>query len=719
MKRLTYHPPRAQWSAAFLILLAVVPRLIGLEHRPLMHDESLFAFYSYIFFNTGSYTHIPMLHGPTLMLATGSLFHLFGDSIAVGRAFVALISIVGLFAGAALWPRRYRWWLAPLLFTSPILLFYSRFFRDDMIVSTMYLLATLGVAHGLSRRGRFAPLWAVLGGCFLLAPLAVMESALFFQAAGVTFGLVWLSQRFFWRGPTLELREAPRPPLREYHEASHPPALPEEAPRRHRRREINQARAAAVAMLPPEAPPVDDPPTEAESASPEAPAPLRRSWLPSLRLLAGWALGLLLGAAFVLFVYGITNEVPARPPGATKPASTLVTNVHGALLNMKASWDYWKDQHQQHRIEGPLHYHLPILLTYELPVLLLIGIGLVWDACLRRRRALVYAVALGGWVWIWIFWRLISYVHFFPLDPARNLHAPPGFLRPLTSFLHIEPGLSMLLLGLLIVPLLVWSILALREHHTLAAWMGWWAACSLFQYSSAGEKVPWLALHIALPLYMTLGWLWAPRLRRLGRPGLALALGVLAVATLIAMRDDYYLIGARAADPRERLVYNHTPLLFDKLCREHILEWRKLAASGVPAGHPATPLRQRNVLLVDAPGWPGVWYFRDCAYQLLPVAPSQMPANADLVIGNKDLLQGLADKVDRTRWLVTGLSLRDHWMAPWPDRATLDAAALAKTPAAEATSLAGTLWDYYWMREPWTEPGNFPIIVIEPLKPRP
>src|SRR5690242_1336558 len=83
----TLDTPRTPWvpltAALLLFLLAAVPRLVGLNIRPLMHDESLFAYYAYNYFKTGSYTHIPMLHGPTLMLAAGKLFGLFGDSIVV------------------------------------------------------------------------------------------------------------------------------------------------------------------------------------------------------------------------------------------------------------------------------------------------------------------------------------------------------------------------------------------------------------------------------------------------------------------------------------------------------------------------------------------------------------------------------------------------------------------------------------------------------------
>ena len=74
--------PGRSWAAAsILAAMALVLRLVTLGDRPVMHDESMFAYYAYVFFDTGRYTHLPILHGPTLMLASGALFAIFGDSI--------------------------------------------------------------------------------------------------------------------------------------------------------------------------------------------------------------------------------------------------------------------------------------------------------------------------------------------------------------------------------------------------------------------------------------------------------------------------------------------------------------------------------------------------------------------------------------------------------------------------------------------------------------
>jgi uncharacterized protein (TIGR03663 family) len=68
----------------------------------------------------------------------------------------------------------------------------------------------------------------------------------------------------------------------------------------------------------------------------------------------------------------------------------------------------------------------------------------------------------------------------------------------------------------------------------------WWAAASWGAYTVAGEKMPWLLLHLVLPLYVLGGW-WAARLMRAspwraaGPQRAALIAGGTAIAACLAM----------------------------------------------------------------------------------------------------------------------------------------------------------------------------------------
>jgi uncharacterized protein (TIGR03663 family) len=654
--------------ALLLAAIALIPRFVLLDVRPLMHDESLFAYYSFIFMERGEYTHFPLLHGPVQILLVGSMFDLLGDSIVVGRATIALLSLVALSACLGLLPRRYRWWAAPLLLSSPILLYYSRFLRNEMIFNALLMLGMLGLVNGLSAPRRRAG-WAFLGLAAAIVLIAVKENALFVYAAAVTFAAVWAVHR--WIMPRLVTS------LRSPRAIVPTPAEPESRRRR-------AVRAGA------------------------------------------WAGGALLGFAVVAALYGVTlapsyrqdairavvgedsAAVSAVLAGRQSLSWSQKSLVLGRLMgkswrNAKASWDYWKGQHVEHRMSGSIHYHLPILLTYELPILLLLLAGFVWDAAQRRSRAGVYAGACLLWLLIWAAWL------------AVNKFGPPTWLVAVQEFLHIAPDGSMLTLGFMIAPMLAWSVLCLGDRRILAAWMGWWAACSLFQYSSAGEKVPWLAVHIVLPFYMTLVWLWAPRLERLGRRGQIVALAVVAGVALIALRNDFYLVGKRAADPRERLVYNHTTAWFQDLARNRLARWREV--------EDRIPLRERNVVLVGGPHWPGVWYFRRTRYQLLAKdAPLTLEPEIDLLVGEAKLVEPLEEQADPEKWVPYRGSQRDHWWAPWPEEAKWRARGQPQRAGTEPPegffdllgSSAAGLWRYYWLRETWTDPGGFPLVALEP-----
>ena len=609
MQPQTHRPIDWPLVAATLALaaLAVLPRYWGLGVRPPMHDESMFAFYGFDAMRSGHYTHMPILHGPALELTVGWVFRLFGDSLASARAWIATCSLVALTAALGLVPRRGRWWFALLLLTSPVLLYYSRFFRNEMLFNALLMLGMLGVARSLSPTPwRMA--WGTLGMAALLALLCVKENALFVYASGISFAIVCGSARLI------------RPPDGDSGKG------------------WRAATGRAGTWL-------------RGLVSPAAGWPA--GW--------GWLLGTILGLGVVAFVYGRTT-----PDGTFSP-----------LANLGQSWTYWVGQHREYRIEGPLHYHLPIIATYELPILLMLAAGLILDATRGLRAAAAYVGALVAWVALWWLWSVLPV---------------PGLFQKAFDFLHIAPNTSMLVLGLIIVPLLVWSLRALDRHRTLGAWMAWWAACSLFQYSSAGEKVPWLAVHITLPLYLTLPWVWEPAMRHWGRRGWTVAAVLVLAATGLALRNDLALIGPRAANPAERILYNHTTPEFDRLCKSFLAEWGRDTE--------AIPLDKRTVVMQGAPSWPGYWYFRHCRC-VQPVG-DRIPAGADLVLGDVGDLDKLEAAAPSGEWVRVNLSLRDAWLADWPAKGTL----------------WRSLWRYYWLREVWHPTGGYPISALEPTCPR-
>lgn len=609
-----------RWLAlGLLFVLLCLPRFAELADRPVMHDESLFGYYAYRDSTDLGYTHLPILHGPAMIKLTSLAFWLSWDSMAIARGLIAFCSVLCILGILLVAPRRTLPWAIPLTCLSPTFTFFGRFFHEDFLFSAVLSLSVVGLVsahpHPVMRMSLRA-----LGAAGLVVLLAIKENAVFTHATGVTF-LVILA---IWKWMSCAKPELVR------------------ALRTLRRRRI----------------PVVKTSKKSKPRPPRGADPHRVFRMESVIALAG---GLVLGCFLTVLIYHLA---------AAKDSN--------GLMAMKDSWDYWLGQHREHRISGFLHHHLPILLTYELPLLVLIYAGIFLDAITHGRRLLLHLVSISGCCLGWLL--------------LRVLKDAPGFHGAL-HFLHIEVDGSLLVLGLLIVPILIWTFLMLIEHRRMAAFFGYWSACSLFQYSVAGEKVPWLTVHIAQPMYFMLPWIWgvldvtsSPRGRRFFSIGMAVSIG-------LAIRADIPLIWTRAGDPRERVVYNHTTRAFQDFCDARVAYWKTREAT--------VPLNQRRVLFVSDPGWPGFWYLRKCAYVPVEDAPKDMKDGYDLIMGPEAKMKPLIDSLDPAEYNSGTFSLRDHWMADWPEKDPLIS------------------WvRYYWYRQTWTPPGGFPISYVEPRCPR-
>ena len=59
----------------------VATRLVDLGARPVMHDESMFAYYSAMHIAERlDYQYLPILHGPAMLWVQALVFHVFGFS---------------------------------------------------------------------------------------------------------------------------------------------------------------------------------------------------------------------------------------------------------------------------------------------------------------------------------------------------------------------------------------------------------------------------------------------------------------------------------------------------------------------------------------------------------------------------------------------------------------------------------------------------------------
>lgn len=147
---------RVLWSV--LILLAVWTRFWDLGSRAQHHDESLHSYYSWLFSSydwfdqTGGrlYVHNPLMHGPFLFHANALIYKLFGATDQTSRL------VPAAFGGAIVWmpwllrssKMLGRWGAlitSCMLLISPSMLYYTRYIRHDPYMVAGCLLLAIAI----------------------------------------------------------------------------------------------------------------------------------------------------------------------------------------------------------------------------------------------------------------------------------------------------------------------------------------------------------------------------------------------------------------------------------------------------------------------------------------------------------------------------------------------------------------------------------------------
>ncbi|HEY5982361.1 MAG TPA: flippase activity-associated protein Agl23 [Anaerolineales bacterium] len=148
---------------ALIIILAIASRLYGLGTRVMSHDESLHTYFSWLLYKGDGYQHNPMMHGPLQFHLIALSYYLFGPSDFSARLPAAFFSLATI--GMAWYWRRYigrtGGLIAAFLMTvSPIMLFYGRYAREDPYAIFAGVLMLYGVLRYLEE-GRRKHLYVV------------------------------------------------------------------------------------------------------------------------------------------------------------------------------------------------------------------------------------------------------------------------------------------------------------------------------------------------------------------------------------------------------------------------------------------------------------------------------------------------------------------------------------------------------------------------------
>ncbi len=132
-----------------IILLAILSRLIGLGDRVMSHDEVNHVVPAFDLFSGRGYRHDPITHGPFQFHLMGLSYFLFGDNDFTSRlphAIFAILTIGFVMVFFRHYLGRIGSIVAGILFTiSPFMLFYGRYARNDVICVFLGIVAIYAV----------------------------------------------------------------------------------------------------------------------------------------------------------------------------------------------------------------------------------------------------------------------------------------------------------------------------------------------------------------------------------------------------------------------------------------------------------------------------------------------------------------------------------------------------------------------------------------------
>lgn len=425
-----------------ILLLAFASRFWDLGARAMSFDETTHALYAYNLYSGQGFVHNPLMHGPFLFHANALVYFLFGDNDYTARIVPALFGVLLVMS-----PLLLRRWLgrAGALITSALILVSpSLLYYSRYIRNEIYMafwMVLLAAALFHFVEER-RPRWFYVGAAVLMLSLATKENAYLFGFTGATF----LAGTVLW----------------------------ERVPRS-RRPWLYLAGGLLSASCLLAAYVLGRPPAEGTDAATAAGA--------AVPLLD--ALLTVVGGTIPAFLVAGTL-IPARHPRPGRIAqvlralswrqwltaaaimfviyallfTTFFTNPLGLATGIAGSLSYWLAQQGVQRGSQPLYYYFLLLILYEFVPLLFGAAGAAYY--LLRRPASAGA--------------------------AEVVVAAPAADDAVGADVDAEPAPDHPTAGPLFVPFLLF-----------------WALNSLFLYSWAGERMPWMVVHQVLPLLLLAG----------------------------------------------------------------------------------------------------------------------------------------------------------------------------------------------------------------------
>lgn len=523
---------RPDWEKGLFILiivLAVATRLWGLGDRVQSHDESIHSRFSWNLYAGYGFAHEPWRHGPFLYHATAISYFFFSDNDFTARLPTALLGVI-----VVAFPWLLRRWLgragalaaSSFLLISPSIAYYSRYIRHDVPIVLWSLVVVWAVLSYLED-GRERWLYVMAAGISLM--FATKEVAFIYNAI---FGL-FLVGLFAVRALG---REWSNGKLKRFFTA----ALVALA--------VGLVTVGIGLLLKPE-----------------------EQKIPAWWAISGGILaGLSLCAGVTLLLAGTWRDLhDYRVFDLIVVLGTLCLPFLSPVLILLAGMN-------------PEDYAAPTIyysgMITGVVFLVSVGVGLLWD---RRRWGIAAAIHYG------VFLVLFTTVFTNGMGIATGLVGSLGYWLPQQEVERgSQPATYYVIMVMvyeylpLLLTLMAVAYLIVRRtfrpktaavHSLFIPFLLWWGVMAWLCYSAAGERMPWMTVHVALPMILLSGWLvgrlvegmdWRRLVRSRGRGdrrmvGRLLLLVALSIPVLLTIRTAWRFCYVTYDYPTEFLVYAH------------------------------------------------------------------------------------------------------------------------------------------------------------------
>lgn len=174
--------------------VAVVAMFYNLGARTQSHDESLHALYSWKLYAGEGYEHNPMMHGPFLFHINALMYLLFGVNDMTARISAATFGVILVLLPALLRKELGRvgaLTVSALTLISPTTLYYARYIRNDIYMMVWAMLMAVALFRYLRTRNKG---WIYLGALAVVLAFCTKETVYITGFIGFTFVIMLFVQ---------------------------------------------------------------------------------------------------------------------------------------------------------------------------------------------------------------------------------------------------------------------------------------------------------------------------------------------------------------------------------------------------------------------------------------------------------------------------------------------------------------------------------------------